>query len=488
MRECQSWSIRQIRDAVKRRDVSVREIVQASLERIQETDERLKAFLTVDATAALAQADEIDRRLQSHERKLGFLTGIPIALKDNMVTRGVRTTCGSKILGDYVPPYSATVVRRLQADGAVLVGKTNLDEFAMGSSTENSAFSPTRNPWDLERVPGGSSGGSAAAVGALQVPGALGSDTGGSVRQPAAFCGVVGLKPTYGRVSRYGLVAFGSSLDQIGPVARTARDAATILQVISGRDPRDSTSSARPVDGYVSEIGKDVHNLRIGVPREWLGAGLDAEVLLEVQTALKHLEALGCQVEEVSLPHTEFAIATYYIIAPAEASSNLARYDGVKYGYRSPRTEDLETMYTRTRSEGFGAEVQRRIMIGTYVLSAGYYDAYFLKAGKVRTLIRQDYAAAFEKVDLLVGPTTPTLPFRLGEKAADPMAMYLSDVYTVTANLAGIPALSMPCGFSKGKLPVGLQILGPHFSEGLMLRLAHALETDLALEFPDPAV
>jgi aspartyl-tRNA(Asn)/glutamyl-tRNA(Gln) amidotransferase subunit A len=488
MRECQSWSIRQIRDAVKRRDVSVREIVQASLERIQETDERLKAFLTVDAKAALAQADEIDRRLQSHERKLGFLTGIPIALKDNMVTRGVRTTCGSKILGDYVPPYSATVVRRLQADGAVLVGKTNLDEFAMGSSTENSAFSPTRNPWDLERVPGGSSGGSAAAVGALQVPGALGSDTGGSVRQPAAFCGVVGLKPTYGRVSRYGLVAFGSSLDQIGPVARTARDAATILQVISGRDPRDSTSSARPVDGYVSEIGKDVHSLRIGVPREWLGAGLDAEVLLEVQTALEHLEALGCQVEEVSLPHTEFAIATYYIIAPAEASSNLARYDGVKYGYRSPRTEDLETMYTRTRSEGFGAEVQRRIMIGTYVLSAGYYDAYFLKAGKVRTLIRQDYAAAFEKVDLLVGPTTPTLPFRLGEKAADPMAMYLSDVYTVTANLAGIPALSMPCGFSKGKLPVGLQILGPHFSEGLMLRLAHALETDLALEFPDPAV
>jgi aspartyl-tRNA(Asn)/glutamyl-tRNA(Gln) amidotransferase subunit A len=271
-------------------------------------------------------------------------------------------------------------------------------------------------------------------------------------------------------------------------VARTARDAATILQVISGRDPRDSTSSARPVDGYVSEIGKDVHSLRIGVPREWLGAGLDAEVLLEVQTALEHLEALGCQVEEVSLPHTEFAIATYYIIAPAEASSNLARYDGVKYGYRSPRTEDLETMYTRTRSEGFGAEVQRRIMIGTYVLSAGYYDAYFLKAGKVRTLIRQDYAAAFEKVDLLVGPTTPTLPFRLGEKAADPMAMYLSDVYTVTANLAGIPALSMPCGFSKGKLPVGLQILGPHFSEGLMLRLAHALETDLALEFPDPAV
>lgn len=488
MKEAARWSIRQIRDAVKRRDVTVREVVQACIERIEESDDRLKAFLTVDAEEALSRAEDIDRRLQSRELKLGFLTGIPIAVKDNMVTRGLRTTCGSKILSDYVPPYSATAVRRILADGAVLIGKTNLDEFAMGSSTENSGFFPTRNPWDLERVPGGSSGGSAAAVAAFQVPAALGSDTGGSVRQPAAFCGVIGLKPTYGRVSRYGLVAFGSSLDQIGPLARTARDAASILQVISGRDSRDSTSSAQKVDGYVGEIGKDVHSLRVGVPREWFGTGLAPEVRAGVEAALKHLEVLGCRLEDVSLPNTEYAIATYYIIAPAEASSNLARYDGVKYGYRSPNTVDLGTMYTKTRSEGFGAEVQRRIMIGTYVLSAGYYDAYFLKAGKVRTLIRQDYAAAFEKVDLLVGPTTPTLPFKLGEKTADPMAMYLSDVYTVTANLAGIPALSMPCGFSDSKLPVGLQILGPPFSEARMLRLAHALEGELAQAVPVPAV
>lgn len=488
MKEAVRWSIRQIRDAIKRRDVTVREVVQAHIERIQNSDDRLRAFLTVNADAALAQAADIDRRLQDRELRLGFLTGIPIAVKDNMVTRGVRTTCGSKILSEYVPPYTATAVRRLQADGAVLIGKTNLDEFAMGSSTENSGFFPTRNPWDLERVPGGSSGGSAAAVGAFQAPGALGSDTGGSVRQPAAFCGVVGLKPTYGRVSRYGLVAFGSSLDQIGPLARTARDAASILQVISGHDPRDSTSSSQGLDGYVSEIGKDVHSLRVGVPREWFGTGLEPEVRRCVEETLKRLEVLGCRLEDVSLPNTEYAVATYYIVAPAEASSNLARYDGVKYGYRSPRTVDLESMYTRTRSEGFGAEVQRRIMIGTYVLSAGYYDAYFLKAGKVRTLIRQDYAAAFEKVDLLVGPTTPTLPFKLGEKTSDPMAMYLSDVYTVTANLAGIPALSMPCGFSESKLPVGLQILGPPFSEARMLRLAHALETELALEFPSPVV
>lgn len=488
MKDAVRWSIRQIRDALKRREVTVREIVEAHLERIQESNDRLKAYLTINSESALAQADDIDRRLGNRELKLGFLTGIPIAVKDNMVTAGVRTTCASRILSDYVPPYSATVVRRLEADGAVLIGKTNLDEFAMGSSTENSGFFPTRNPWDLDRVPGGSSGGSAAAVAAFLAPGALGSDTGGSVRQPAAFCGVVGLKPTYGRVSRYGLVAFGSSLDQIGPLARTARDTASILQVISGRDSRDSTSSSFKVDGYVEEIGRDVHGLRVGVPREWFGLGLAPEVRSSVEAALKRLEVLGCRIQEVSLPNTESAIATYYIVAPAEASSNLARYDGVKYGYRSPRTVDLETMYTKTRSEGFGAEVQRRIMIGTYVLSSGYYDAYFLKAGKVRTLIRQDYAKAFEEVDLLIGPTTPTLPFKLGEKTADPMAMYLSDVYTVTANLAGIPALSMPCGFSESKLPVGLQILGPPYSEARMLRLAHALEVELALEFPAPVV
>jgi len=369
-----------------------------------------------------------------------------------------------------------------------VIGKANCDEFAMGSSTENSAYFPTRNPFDLDRVPGGSSGGSAAAVAAFQVPGALGSDTGGSIRQPAAFCGAVGLKPTYGRVSRYGLVAFGSSLDQIGPIARNVRDAAAILQVISGRDPRDSTSSDRGIDNYVAELGKDVHHLRVGVPAEWFGSGLEPRVEEKVRAAIAAIERLGCVVEEIRLPHTEYAIATYYIIAPAEASSNLARYDGVKYGYRSPRTEDLQTLYTRSRSEGFGAEVKRRIMIGTYVLSSGYYDAYYLRAGKVRTLIVRDYLDAFGKVDLLVGPTTPTLPFRLGEKTDDPLSMYLSDVYTVTANLAGIPALSLPCGFTEDGLPVGIQILGPHFGEGVILRLAHALESELALEAPAPKV
>lgn len=488
MRETTGWSIKQMRDAIKRRDVTVRELAEGCLERIEETDNHVHAFITVNPEQVLAEADGLDRKIADRSLKLGFLTGIPVAVKDNMVTRGVRTTCASRILGDYVPPYDATVVARLKRDGALLVGKTNLDEFAMGSSTENSAFEATRNPWDLDRVPGGSSGGSAAAVAARQVPTALGSDTGGSIRQPAAFCGVVGLKPTYGRVSRYGLVAFGSSFDQIGPITRSARDAAYVLRVIAGRDKRDSTTADETVGGYVEEIGKDVHELRVGVPREWFGSGLDASIGEPVRKALDRLEALGCSVEEVSLPHTEQAIATYYILAPAEASSNLARYDGVKYGYRSPQTEDLHSMYARTRSEGFGNEVKRRIMIGTYVLSAGYYDAYYLKGSKVRTLIQRDYLDAFQKVDLLVGPTTPTPPFRLAEKTSDPLSMYLSDSYTVTANLAGIPGLSMPCGFTPDKLPVGLQFLGPHFSEGKLLRVAHALESDLNLDFPDLAI
>lgn len=480
-------SIKQLRNAIKKRDVSFREITEAFLGRIEEVDAELNSFLTVDADSALAQADELDRKRFNGELRLGLLTGIPLAIKDNIITKDLRTTCASKILADYVPPYDATVIRKLRNDKSILIGKTNCDEFAMGSSTENSGFAPTHNPWDLNRVPGGSSGGSAAAVAARLVPGALGSDTGGSIRQPAAFCGTVGLKPTYGRLSRYGLVAFGSSLDQIGPIGNTVRDVATILQVVAGWDKRDSTSANRPIDNYVAEIGKDVFDLKVGVPTEWFGSGLDPVVEKAVRGALDRLQGLGCELEEVNLPHTEYAIATYYIIAPAEASSNLARYDGVKYGHRSTNHGNLQEMYRNTRSEGFGEEVKRRIMIGTYALSSGYYDAYFLKASKVRTLIKQDYLDAFKKVDVLVGPTTPSLPFKLGEKTQDPLEMYLTDVYTVTANLAGIPGISLPCSFYQG-LPIGLQLLGPHFQEGRLLRMAHALENELALRFPPLAI
>jgi len=486
--EIWSWSVKDIHSALKRRDLSIVEIAEAFLKRIESTDSKLQAFLTVDPDAVRRSASELQSRWERRELRMGFLTGVPVAIKDNIITRGLRTTCASKILGDYIPPYDATVVSRLRREGVLLLGKTNLDEFAMGSSTENSGFHPTRNPWDFDRVPGGSSGGSAAAVAARQAPLGLGSDTGGSIRQPAAFCGIVGLKPTYGRVSRYGLVAFGSSLDQVGPLAHSTKDAAYLLQGIAGHDPKDSTSARRPVEGFVEEVGKDVKGLRIGVPKEWMADGLAAEVREAVAAALGRLEELGCEVEEVSLPHTEYAIASYYIIAPAEAASNLARYDGVRYGYRSPRTEDLWTMYTRTRSEGFGPEVKRRIMLGTYALSAGYYDAYFLKAARVRTLILRDYLDAFSRVDLLAGPTTPTPAFRLGEKTQDPLEMYLSDVFTVTANLAGIPALSLPCGFTDGHLPVGLQLLGPHFAEGRLLRVAHALETELALDTEPPGL
>lgn len=488
MSEIHTLSIRELRDCIKRKELSVSEISEAFLNRIDAFNDQIGAFLTLRTEQSMAEAAMLDKQYRSRELKLGFLTGIPLAIKDNIVTRDVRTTCASRILGNYVPPYDATVIRKLKLANSLLIGKTNCDEFAMGSSTENSAFRTTRNPWDLDRVPGGSSGGSAAAVAACMIPAALGSDTGGSIRQPAAFCGVVGLKPTYGRVSRFGLVAFGSSLDQIGPITRTVRDAATLLQVISGPDPNDSTSVQVPVPNYVSEIGKDVHTLRLGVPESWFQAGLDPEVEAAVHSAIRHLEQLGCPIVPIELPHSEFAIATYYIIAPAEASSNLARYDGVKFGYRSKRTEDLETMYRSSRTEGFGPEVKRRIMLGTYVLSSGYYDAYFLKASKVRTLIKQDYLEAFRKVDLIVGPTTPTLPFKIGEKAENPLEMYLSDVYTVTANLAGIPGLSMPCGFSRKGLPIGLQILAPHFEEGRILRLAHALETELNLRRPVPAI
>ena len=393
-----------------------------------------------------------------------------------MATRGVRTTAGSKILGNYVPPYDCTAVARMEAAGAVILGKMNCDEFAMGSSTENSAWRPVHNPRDLSRVPGGSSGGSAAAVAADMAVVTLGSDTGGSIRQPASFCGVVGLMPTYGRVSRYGLIAFASSLDHIGPLSKTVKDAAIVLRTIAGRDPMDSTSADLPVPDYVAELEKPVRGLKIGVAREYFGEGLDAEVRAAVEGAIQKLAELGCEIVSVSLPHTRYAIPTYYIVATAEASSNLARYDGVRYGYRANGARTLSEMYRRSRDQGFGTEVKRRIMLGTYALSAGYYDAYYLKAQKVRTLLAQDFEEAFNKVDAIVTPTSPTAAFKLGEKVDDPLAMYLADIYTVTADLAGIPGISIPCGETKEKLPIGLQILGKHFDEGTVLRVAHAYE------------
>jgi aspartyl-tRNA(Asn)/glutamyl-tRNA(Gln) amidotransferase subunit A len=401
---------------------------------------------------------------------------VPIGIKDVLATRGVRTTAGSKILGNYVPPYDCTAVSRLEAAGAVILGKTNCDEFAMGSSNENSAWHPVRNPRDPTRVPGGSSGGSAAAVAADMAVATLGSDTGGSIRQPASFCGVVGLMPTYGRVSRYGLVAFASSLDHIGPFTKTVKDAAIVLRTIAGRDPMDSTSADLPVPDYVAELEKPVHDLKIGVAKEYLAEGLDREVRNAVEAAIQKLESLRCKIIEISLPHTKYAIPTYYVVATAEASSNLARFDGVRYGYRARDVRTLSEMYRRTRDQGFGAEVKRRIMLGTYALSAGYYDAYYLKAQKVRTLIATDFEEAFSKVDAIVTPTCPTAAFKLGEKSEDPLAMYLADIYTVTADLAGIPGISIPCGQTSGKLPIGLQILGRHFDEATILRVANAYE------------
>src|SRR5206468_232787 len=408
--------------------------------------------------------------------RLPVLGGVPVAIKDVMVAKGVRTTAGSKILGNYLPPYVCTAVSRLEAAGAIVLGKLNCDEFAMGSSNENSAWKPVHNPRDLSRVPGGSSGGAAAAVAADMTVAALGSDTGGSIRQPASFCGVVGLMPTYGRVSRYGLIAFASSLDHIGPLAKTVRDAATVLGVIAGRDPMDSTSADVPVPDYVAELEKPIRGLKIGVAKEYFGEGLDSEVRNAVETAIEKLRSLGCEIVPVSLPHTEYAIPTYYIVATAEASSNLARFDGVRYGYRARNARALSDMYRRSRDEGFGAEVKRRIMLGTYALSAGYYDAYYLKAQKVRTLLTRDFDEAFKKVDAIVTPTSPTAAFKLGEKVNDPLAMYLADIYTVTADLAGIPGISIPCGETHEKLPIGLQILGRHFDEATILRVAHAYE------------
>jgi aspartyl-tRNA(Asn)/glutamyl-tRNA(Gln) amidotransferase subunit A len=463
-------SLVELSAALGRGEFSSEELTRACLARVATLDEQLNSFITVTGEQALSDARAADRRLQAGEA--GVLTGIPFAHKDIFCTEGVRTSCGSRMLDNFVAPYDATVTQKLKAAGAVMIGKTNMDEFAMGSSNETSFYGPVRNPWDTAAVPGGSSGGSAAAVAARLVPVATGTDTGGSIRQPAALCGITGLKPTYGRVSRYGMIAFASSLDQGGPFARTAEDAAVMLAAMAGFDPRDSTSVDRPVDDYRAGLGESLRDLRIGLPREFFGAGLDAGVAAAVETALAEFRRLGARVEDISLPNSALSVPAYYVVAPAECSSNLSRFDGVRYGYRAENPRDLEDLYKRSRGEGFGAEVKRRIMIGTYALSAGYYDAYYLKAQQVRRLIREDFLRAFEQVDVIMGPTSPGVAFRLGEKADDPVTMYLSDIYTIAVNLAGLPGMSIPAGFAAG-LPVGLQLIGNYFDEGRLLAVAH---------------
>ena len=473
MTELNRLTIAEARDLLRRRDISASELTRACLEQIKLVDPKLNAFITVCAREAHEQAAAADLRIAAGDAPA--LCGIPLAIKDIYATRGVRTTCASKILENFVPPYDATVIARLRAAGAVFVGKANLDEFAMGSSTENSAFGPTRNPHNVERVAGGSSGGSAAAVAADQCLGALGTDTGGSIREPASFCGVVGLKPTYSRVSRYGVIAYASSLDQVGPFAKTVRDAAILMNELAGVDPRDSTCAARPVPDYEAALTGDVTGMRVGVPREYFVDGMNPEVEGAVRAALKAYEAMGARIVEISLPHTRYAIAAYYIVATAEASANLARYDGIRYGLRAAADNNIE-LYNRTRARGFGAEVKRRIMLGTFVLSAGYYDAYYLKGQKVRTLIRGDFERAFADCDVVATPVAPTTAFRLGEKMADPLQMYLSDIFTISVNLAGLPGMSVPCGFDREGLPIGLQLIGPAFGEEPMLRAADAFE------------
>ena len=469
-------------------EVTAVEIVRAYALRIGQVEPKVKAYVTQAKDAALQQAAELDAKLKGW-RKTQPLTGMPLAVKDNLCTEGVPTTCSSRMLQHFIPPYDATVVAKLRAQDYLLLGKTNLDEFAMGSSTEHSAFGPSRNPWNLHCVPGGSSGGSAAAVAAEECVAALGSDTGGSIRQPAAFCGVVGLKPTYGRVSRYGLVAFASSLDQVGPITKDVSDAALLLGVIAGHDPMDSTSADVPVPDYTKALRKkDLKKLTVGVPMEFFAEGLDPEVEQAVKAAIGELKNLGGTIKEIQLPRTDAAVAVYYVIATAEASSNLARYDGVKFGLRAKETKDLLDLYTKTRQEGFGPEVKRRIMLGTYALSSGYYDAYYGKAQAVRTLICQDFRTAFQDVDLIVTPVTPTPAFRLGEKCEDPLQMYLSDIYTISINLAGLPAISVPCGFSKAGLPIGVQLIGRPFEEETLLRAAHAYEQSTQWHVKKPMV
>jgi aspartyl-tRNA(Asn)/glutamyl-tRNA(Gln) amidotransferase subunit A len=468
-----SPSIETIHKLLDEKKTSIKSVVENALSAAEELNPRLNAFLEIDRPGSMTRATELE---SSPSEPRGKLLGIPIGIKDNICVRGMQTSCGSTILGSYRPPYDATAIERLKTAGSVIIGKTNCDEFAMGSSNENSAFGPARNPWDTERVPGGSSGGSAAAVAAGIVPVALGSDTGGSVRQPASLCGVVGIKPTYGRVSRYGLVAYGSSLDQIGVFARTVNDAATVLEVIAGRDPNDATTSDVAVQNYSAELSGNIKGARIGVPRALLGEGVERSVQAAIEKAIETYKELGGQIVDVELPNSKYAIATYYIIATAEASSNLARYDGVRYGFRAEESHTLKEMYKRTRDEGFGTEVKRRIMLGTFVLSSGYYDAYYLKAQQARSLIREDFRRALENCDAVLTPTSPTPAFLLGEKMNDPLSMYLSDIYTVTANLAGNPAISVPCGFSENGLPIGLQLVGKYWGESTILKLSHAFQ------------
>jgi aspartyl-tRNA(Asn)/glutamyl-tRNA(Gln) amidotransferase subunit A len=456
-----------------RREVSVREVIESLIRRIEAVEPVIKAYLTLNHEKVIDRAMICQRLLD--DGNASPIIGIPIAIKDNICTEGIKTTCASKILKDFIPPYESTVTSRLIEKGYILIGKTNLDEFAMGSSTENSGFYVTRNPWDLERIPGGSSGGSAAAVAADECFAALGSDTGGSIRQPAALCGVVGLKPTYGRVSRYGLIAFASSLDQIGPITKDVRDAAILLNLIAGPDPRDSTSAPVPVPDFTASLGRDIKGLKVGIPKEYFIEGMDREVESAVKRAIDVIESLGAIPVDISLTHTEYAVATYYVLATSEASSNLARYDGVKYGFRA-YGRDLIEMYMNTRAEGFGQEVKRRILLGTYALSSGYYEAYYRKAQQVRTLIKRDFDKAFKDVDVIVTPTTPTPAFKIGEKVSDPLQMYLSDIFTISANLAGVPAISIPCGFSSSNLPIGLQIIGRPFDEETILKVAYAYE------------
>ena len=468
------WTVASVHEALLAKKTSARELAQEFYAQIEQRNPELNAFLALCPDRAYAQADRVDA-IVAQGKPLGRLAGVPVAIKDVISTEGVRTTCGSKILEDYTPPYDATAIERLERAGAVIIGKTNCDEFAMGSSNENSAYGPVRNPIALDRVPGGSSGGSAAAVAAGLSVVALGTDTGGSIRQPGAYCGVPAMMPTYGRVSRYGLIAFASSLDRIGPFATNITDAATVMSVIAGHDSNDSTSAALAVPEYAAEIEKPVAGLRIGIPEDYFGAGLDAEVKNKVQAGITLLERHGCKRVPLKMPHTDYAIATYYVIATAEASSNLARYDGVRYGLRVQGNTLME-MYRKTRERGFGPEVKRRIMLGTYALSSGYYDAYYLRAQKVRSLIARDFAEAFEKVDAIITPTAPTAAFRLGEKTADPLEMYLADIYTVTGSLAGVPGISVPCGKSAAGLPIGMQIFGSHFGEARILQLARGFE------------
>jgi len=477
-------TIHQLHELLKKREVTSKEATASVFKRIKEIESQVHAYVTLTEELAMQQAQEADARIEKGE--ITVLTGIPLALKDILCTDGIRTTCSSRILENFVPPFDATVVKKLKAAGAVFTGKTNMDEFAMGSSTETSYFGVTRNPWDLDRVPGGSSGGSAAAVAAGECIAATGSDTGGSIRQPASLCGIVGLKPTYGRISRFGLIAFASSLDQIGPMTKDVEDTAILLNFLCGHDPMDSTSINLPVPDYTKSLKKDLKGIRLGIPDEYFIEGLDPEVREAIERAIQIMEGLGATSQKVSLPHTKYALAIYYLIAPSEASSNLARYDGVKYGYRSKDGENLLEMYINTRSQGFGQEVKRRIMLGTYALSAGYYDAYYRKASQGRTLIRKDFEEAFKECDLIVTPTAPTPAFKLGEKTTDPLQMYLSDIFTIPCNLAGLPGISIPCGFSKEGLPIGLQLLAPSFQEEKLIHGAYAFEqaTEFHLKKP----